>query len=79
MRLRRACRCGARTRAGTPCQSPAIKGKRRCRMHGGKSPGAPRGEANGNYVRGRWTQQTIAARGSVRALVKMCRETLRDL
>ena len=27
-------RCRARTR-GTPCQSPAVHGKRRCRMHGG--------------------------------------------
>ena len=32
-------RCGARTRAGCPCRSPAIRGKLRCRMHGGRSPG----------------------------------------
>ena len=32
-------RCGARTRAGCPCQAPAIRGKRRCRMHGGRSTG----------------------------------------
>jgi hypothetical protein len=32
-------RCGARTRAGCPCRSPAIHGKLRCRMHGGRSPG----------------------------------------
>ena len=31
-------RCGARTRAGTPCQSPAM-GNGRCRMHGGTSTG----------------------------------------
>jgi hypothetical protein len=30
---------GARTRAGYPCRSPAIHGKLRCRMHGGRSPG----------------------------------------
>jgi hypothetical protein len=28
-------RCGARTRAGTPCRCPAVSGKARCRMHGG--------------------------------------------
>jgi hypothetical protein len=28
-------RCGARTRAGTPCRAPAIVGKAPCRMHGG--------------------------------------------
>jgi hypothetical protein len=32
--LREAPRCGARTRQGKPCQSPIVKGKRRCRMHG---------------------------------------------
>ena len=36
-------RCGARTRAGCPCRAPAIHGKRRCRMHGGRSTG-PRTE-----------------------------------
>jgi len=28
-------RCGARTRAGRPCRSSAVYGKRHCRMHGG--------------------------------------------
>jgi hypothetical protein len=32
-------RCGARTRSGCPCRSPAIHGKLRCRMHGGRSTG----------------------------------------
>jgi hypothetical protein len=32
-------RCGARTRAGCPCRAPAIRGKLRCRMHGGHSTG----------------------------------------
>jgi hypothetical protein len=27
-------RCGARTRDGDPCKSPAVSGKARCRMHG---------------------------------------------
>jgi hypothetical protein len=39
-RLRRAPRCLARTRRGTPCQSPAVAGKTRCRMHGGKADAA---------------------------------------
>ena len=38
--LARSCpRCGAKTRRGTPCQSPAMKNKRRCLRHGGKSKG----------------------------------------
>jgi hypothetical protein len=34
-----AARCGARTRGGCPCRAPAIRGKLRCRMHGGRSTG----------------------------------------
>ena len=36
-------RCGARTRRGTPCQSPAYKHNHRCRLHGGLATG-PRTE-----------------------------------
>ena len=32
-------RCGGRTRRGTSCQCPAIRGRRRCRLHGGRSTG----------------------------------------
>lgn len=45
-RLANAPRCLALTRAGTACQSPAVKGRRRCRMHGGTNPGAPAGNRN---------------------------------
>lgn len=36
-------RCGARTKAGTPCKRPAVKRTGRCTRHGGKSTG-PRTE-----------------------------------
>ena len=49
-------RCGARTRAGTPCQNPCIAGRPRCRLHGGNG-GAPSGEKNGNYKRGVYTRE----------------------
>jgi hypothetical protein len=68
--LRRAPRCGARTRSGTPCQRPALRGRRRCRLHGGLSPGAPRGAKNGNFRNGYWTAQAIEERGWLRSLVK---------
>ena len=32
-------RCGARTKAGTACQRPAVKKTGRCTRHGGKSTG----------------------------------------
>lgn len=34
-------RCEAKTRQGTACKSPSVRNKSRCRMHGGKSRGAP--------------------------------------
>lgn len=40
--LANAPRCGARTRSGTACKSPAIHGRARCRMHGGAKGAARR-------------------------------------
>jgi hypothetical protein len=69
--LREASRCGARTRQGKPCQSPIVKGKRRCRMHGGApGSGAPRGERNGNYRHGFYTAEAMAERRAVRVLLR---------
>jgi glucans biosynthesis protein len=39
-------RCGAKTRSGTACRSPAVRGKQRCRLHGGTNPGPPKGNRN---------------------------------
>jgi hypothetical protein len=45
--MNRSPRCGARTRNGSACRSPAVTGRRRCRMHGGASgSGAPAGNRN---------------------------------
>jgi hypothetical protein len=68
--LRQAPRCGARTRAGGVCQRPAIRGRTRCRLHGGLSPGAPRGAENGNFRNGNWTADAIEERRWLRSLVK---------
>lgn len=38
-------RCHAKTRKGSKCQSPSMDNGR-CRMHGGKSTGAPKGNSN---------------------------------
>ena len=68
--LMQACRCGARNRRGLPCQAPAMRGKRRCAFHGGKSPGAPTGRANGRYTSGLWTQEMREARRLMRAVLQ---------
>ena len=63
-------RCGAKTRSGRPCKSPAVRGKRRCRMHGGApGSGAPRG--NQNALRhGAYTREAIAEYRQLRTLIR---------
>ena len=68
--LRLAPRCGAKTRAGSPCQRPALRGHSRCRLHGGLSPGAPRGSKNGNFKNGGWTAEAINEWKWLRSLVQ---------
>ena len=68
--LKRAPRCGALTRAGTACQRPAIRGRKRCRLHCGLSPGAPCGPKNGNFRNGNWTAEAIEERRWLRSLMK---------
>src|SRR3546814_14508631 len=63
-------RCQARTRSGQSCRSVAVKGKRVCRMHGGLSPGAPKGERNGAYRHGHETKEAIALRKRVIRLLR---------
>ena len=61
-------RCRARTRAGTPCRSPAMTNGR-CRMHGETSPGAPK--SNGHALKhGRYTAEAIAEQREFAALVR---------
>lgn len=33
--------CGAKTRSGEPCKRHPVPGSKRCKLHGGKSTGAP--------------------------------------
>jgi uncharacterized protein YjcR len=61
-------RCGARTRSGSPCQSPAMPNGR-CRMHGGGSPGAPKGNQNA-LKHGYYSVQSIAERRELSALLR---------
>ena len=72
-------RCGARTRAGTACRSPAVRGKHRCRMHGGaQGSGAPRGNQNA-LKHGAYTKDALRLRAEHRQLIRESTELLRAL
>jgi hypothetical protein len=49
---------------------PPVQGRKRCRLHGGLSPGAPKGSRNGNYTNGEWTAEAIEERRWLRSLVR---------
>ena len=59
-------RCLAKTRRGTACLKPALKGKTRCALHGGRSTG-PRTQrglqriSEANLKHGRQTKDKLAA------------------
>ncbi|MFL6951261.1 MAG: HGGxSTG domain-containing protein [Xanthobacteraceae bacterium] len=65
-----ACPTGPETPAGGQCQLPALRGRRRCRLHGGLSPGAPRGAQNGNYKDASWTGKAFEERRWLRSLTR---------
>lgn len=69
-------RCGAKTRSGSPCCSPAMPNGR-CRMHGGSSPGAPMGETNGMYRHGRYTNDAIMQRRDLNAWIRSMQRAAR--
>lgn len=68
-------RCGAKTRRGTPCQSPAVNNKKRCRMHGGaKGSGAPIGSQNA-LKHGLSTKESKKTRKQVKDMFRELRDT----
>jgi uncharacterized protein YjcR len=72
-------RCGARTRKGTPCQSPAVSGKARCRMHGGaKGSGAPMGNTNA-LKHGMYTKAALEEQNVLRRMIREMEESLLEI
>src|SRR5687768_3122451 len=45
----------------------------------GKSPGAPKGKANGNYRHGRFTREAIERRRVLNAFIRMCVKTAEEV
>ncbi|QDF36563.1 HGGxSTG domain-containing protein [Bradyrhizobium symbiodeficiens] len=72
-------RCGAGTREGHACRAPAMRGKLRCRMHGG-APGSGAPWANRNAQKhGAFTLERIAERRAIRELLDDAEKLLREM
>ena len=74
-------RCGAKAKVsnGKPCRCPAIKGKLRCRLHGGaKGSGAPRGNSNA-LVHGGTTTEANAFKQKVRQTLQLSKMLLNEI
>jgi hypothetical protein len=72
-------RCAAKIRCGGSCRSPAVRGKRRCRMHGGApGSGAPRGNRNARQ-HGLFTRVAIAECQRIQAMLADARKLLQEL
>jgi len=72
-------RCGAKTRSGGPCRSPAVSGKKRRRMRGG-APGSGAPNHNQNALKhGLFTKGAIEERKQVQALIGQSRKLLQDI
>ena len=63
-------RCCTRTRHGTECQKPPLRGKKRCRLHGGLSPEPRTAEgrariAEAHYRHGRRAKKFVEMRARI--------------
>ena len=74
-------RCGARTKSynGEPCRCPAVKGKARCRVHGGaRGSGAPRYNINA-LKHGETTSEAKAFRTEIRQTIQYNKSLIKKL
>jgi len=78
-RMNQAPRCGARTRNGSPCRSPAVRGKRRCRMHGGAAGSGGQAGNRNALKHGMRTAEVAGLRRAVRELLRGARELVEEV
>ncbi len=72
-------RCGAKTRAGGSCRAGAVRGRKRCRMHGG-AKGSGGQKRNRNARRhGLFTKDAITERRQIRDLLGEAQKFLQTL
>ena len=69
-------RCGAWTCSNNPCRSPAVRDRRRCRMHGvATGSGAPAGNRNA-LKHGCYSREILEFRRAMRELLRENAEKL---
>ena len=76
--------CLAKTRSGSLCQKPPIKGKSRCRLHGGLSTGPRTAEgkariAAAHYKHGRRSRAFIETRKTIWLEIRRIEKELRAI
>jgi hypothetical protein len=77
--FQKAPRCSATSkRTRQRCQAPAVRGWTVCRFHGARG-GAPKGEANGAYKHGLWTNEAKQERRSLSDLLRQARKAMAAL
>jgi hypothetical protein len=70
-------RCGAKTRKGPPCRQPSMPNGR-CKMHGGKSTGPPKGSQNA-LKHGYYTAEAKEQRRQVRELIRDAQQLVGEM
>jgi hypothetical protein len=75
-------RCGARTRSGASCKSPAMQNGR-CRMHGGTSTGPRTSEGlermrRANTRHGIYSEESRRQMRAIRKLVREAEQTAKE-
>ena len=77
--LRTLPRCNAKAKStGQRCGNPAMKGKRVCYIHGGRSKGAPKGNKNA-FNHGFYSAEAKAERRYIRMLLKWSKDLIAEL
>lgn len=77
--FQKAPRCTATSkRTKRRCKAPAVRGWRVCRFHGARG-GGPKGERNGMYRHGEYTQEAVRDRLALAALLREAQEIINSL
>ncbi len=70
-------RCGARTRSGQPCRAPRVRGRRRCRMHGGGTDSGGQAGNRNAFRHGFYSAAERVRRAELRRFIAECEGLLR--